>query len=84
VQYFLAANCKSKLPLLMWPGRGLNARTYEAEPDGGKGWLTMFIREGGMSTAPTRLNAVDPARPREASARRGSREAVPKPAPGAH
>jgi len=46
VQYFLPQNRKGKLPLLMWHGGGLTGVTYETKPDGGEGWLTMFIRKG--------------------------------------
>jgi pimeloyl-ACP methyl ester carboxylesterase len=46
VQYFLPQNRKGKLPLLMWHGGGLTGATYETKPDGGEGWLTMFIRKG--------------------------------------
>jgi len=46
VQYFLPQSRKGKLPLLMWHGGGLTAVTYETRPDGGEGWLTMFIRKG--------------------------------------
>jgi pimeloyl-ACP methyl ester carboxylesterase len=46
VQYFLPQNRKGKLPLLMWHGGGLTGVTYESKPDGGEGWLTMFIRKG--------------------------------------
>jgi hypothetical protein len=46
VQYFLPQNRKGKLPLLMWHGGGLSGVTYESKPDGGEGWLTMFIRKG--------------------------------------
>jgi len=46
VQYFLPQTRKGKLPLLLWHGGGLTAVTYETKPDGGEGWLTMFIRKG--------------------------------------
>src|SRR5262245_49684150 len=46
VQYFLPQNRKGRLPLLMWHGGGLTGVTYESKPDGGEGWLTMFIRKG--------------------------------------
>jgi hypothetical protein len=46
VQYFLPQNRKGKLPLLIWHGGGLSGVTYETKPDGGEGWLTMFIRKG--------------------------------------
>jgi pimeloyl-ACP methyl ester carboxylesterase len=34
------------MPLLLWHGGGLTGVTYETKPDGGEGWLTMFIRNG--------------------------------------
>src|SRR5712671_3993454 len=46
VQYFLPQNRKGKLPLLIWHGGGLSGVTYETKPDGGEGWLTMFVRKG--------------------------------------
>src|SRR5215468_4177744 len=46
LQYFLPQTRKGKLPLLMWHGGGLTGVTYESKPDGGEGWLTMFIRKG--------------------------------------
>ena len=46
VQYFLPQNRRGKLPLLLWHGGGLTGVTYETKPDGGEGWLTMFIRNG--------------------------------------
>ena len=46
VQYFLPQNRRGKLPLLLWHGGGLTGVTYENKPDGGEGWLTMFIRKG--------------------------------------
>ena len=46
VQYFLPQNQKGKLPLLMWHGGGLSGVTYETKPDGGEGWLNMFVRNG--------------------------------------
>jgi pimeloyl-ACP methyl ester carboxylesterase len=46
VQYFLPQHRKGKLPLLIWHGGGLSGVTYETKPDGGEGWLTMFIRKG--------------------------------------
>jgi pimeloyl-ACP methyl ester carboxylesterase len=46
VQYFLPQSRKGRLPLLMWHGGGLSGVTYETKPDGGEGWLTMFIRKG--------------------------------------
>ena len=46
VQYFLPADRKGKLPLLMWHGGGLTGVTYESTPDGREGWLNMFLRKG--------------------------------------
>jgi pimeloyl-ACP methyl ester carboxylesterase len=46
VQYFLPQNRKGKMPLMLWHGGGLTGVTYETKPDGGEGWLTMFIRNG--------------------------------------
>jgi len=46
VQYFLPQNRRGKVPLLLWHGGGLTGVTYETKPDGGEGWLTMFIRNG--------------------------------------
>jgi len=63
VQYFLPQSRKGKLPLLMWHGGGLSGVTYETKPDGGEGWLTMFIRRVGTSTSPTRSSAAAPAGP---------------------
>ena len=45
-QYFLVANRKGKLPLLMWHGGGLSGVTYETKPDGKPGWLDAFLRKG--------------------------------------
>jgi pimeloyl-ACP methyl ester carboxylesterase len=46
VQYFLPQNRRGKVPLLLWHGGGLTGVTYESKPDGGEGWLTLFIRNG--------------------------------------
>jgi pimeloyl-ACP methyl ester carboxylesterase len=46
VQYFLPQNRKGRVPLLLWHGGGLTGVTYESKPDGGEGWLTLFIRNG--------------------------------------
>lgn len=46
VQYFLPAERKGRLPLLMWHGGGLTGVTFESTPDGREGWLNMFIRKG--------------------------------------
>jgi len=45
-QYFLVANRRGKLPLLMWHGGGLTGVTYETRPDGEPGWLNYFLRQG--------------------------------------
>src|SRR3979490_2842202 len=45
VQYFLPQNGQGLVPLLPWHGGGLRGGTYETKPDGGEGWLTMFIRK---------------------------------------
>jgi len=46
VQYFIPANQRGKLPLLMWHGGGLSGVTYETTPDGREGWMNYFIRQG--------------------------------------
>src|SRR5690242_20799996 len=46
VQYFLPANKRGELPLLMWHGAGLTGVTYESTPDGREGWMNLFIRKG--------------------------------------
>ena len=46
VQYFVPANGRGTLPLLMWHGGGLSGVTYETTPDGRPGWLNYFIRQG--------------------------------------
>src|SRR5260370_37675779 len=46
VQYFLPANETGAYPLLLWPGGGLTAATYETTPDGREGWLNHFLRSG--------------------------------------
>jgi pimeloyl-ACP methyl ester carboxylesterase len=46
VQYFVPANGRATLPLLMWHGGGLSGVTYETTPDGRPGWLQYFIRQG--------------------------------------
>jgi pimeloyl-ACP methyl ester carboxylesterase len=45
-QYFLPKARIGKVPLLMWHGGGLTGVTYETTPDGRKGWLNMFVRNG--------------------------------------
>src|SRR3989442_521495 len=46
VQYFLPAERRGAVPLLMWHGGGLTGVTYETTPDGREGWLTYFVRHG--------------------------------------
>ncbi len=46
VQYFLPANRRGTLPLLMWHGGGLTGVTYETTPDGRDGWLNWFVKKG--------------------------------------
>src|SRR6187399_41104 len=46
VQYFLPANRRGAVPLLMWHGGGLTGVTYETKPDGQPGWLNYFLRQG--------------------------------------
>lgn len=46
VQYFVPANGRGKLPLLMWHGGGLTGVTYETTPDGRPGWLNYFLGQG--------------------------------------
>jgi pimeloyl-ACP methyl ester carboxylesterase len=46
VQYFLPADRKGTLPLLLWHGGGLTGVTYETTPDGREGWLNYFLRRG--------------------------------------
>jgi len=46
VQYFLPAERRGVVPLLMWHGGGLTGVTYETTPDGREGWLTYFVRQG--------------------------------------
>jgi pimeloyl-ACP methyl ester carboxylesterase len=46
VQYFMPADRKGTLPLLLWHGGGLTGVTYETTPDGREGWLTYFLRRG--------------------------------------
>ena len=46
VQYFISANQRGSLPLLMWHGGGLTGVTYESTPDGRPGWLNYFLRQG--------------------------------------
>jgi pimeloyl-ACP methyl ester carboxylesterase len=46
VQYFLPANRRGSVPLLMWHGGGLTGVSYETTPDGREGWLNYFVRQG--------------------------------------
>jgi len=46
VQYFLPANKRGSVPLLMWHGGGLTGVTYETTPDGREGWLNWFVKQG--------------------------------------
>src|SRR3989440_116351 len=46
VQYFLPAERRGVVPLLLWHGGGLTGVTYETTPDGREGWLTYFVRQG--------------------------------------
>jgi pimeloyl-ACP methyl ester carboxylesterase len=46
VQYFIPANKRGSLPLLMWHGGGLTGVTFESTPDGREGWLNYFVKKG--------------------------------------
>src|SRR2546422_2303475 len=46
VQYFLPADRRGAVPLLMWHGGGLPGGTYETAPDGGAGWVHYFVKQG--------------------------------------
>src|SRR5256884_6037604 len=46
VQYFLPANRRGAVPLLMWHGGGLPGVTYETTPDGGEGRVNYFVQQG--------------------------------------
>jgi pimeloyl-ACP methyl ester carboxylesterase len=46
VQYFLPADRRGAVPLLMWHGGGLTGVTYETTPDGREGWLNYFVKKG--------------------------------------
>jgi len=46
VQYFLPANRRGALPLLLWHGGGLTGASFETTPDGRPGWLNYFVRRG--------------------------------------
>src|SRR5260221_14366963 len=46
VQYFLPAERRGRVPLLMWHGGGLTGVTYETTPDGRDGLLNLVVRQG--------------------------------------
>jgi len=46
VQYFLPADRRGAVPLLMWHGGGLTGVTWETTPDGREGWLNYFVKQG--------------------------------------
>lgn len=46
VQYFIPANQRGAVPLLMWHGGGLTGVTFESTPDGREGWLNYFVKRG--------------------------------------
>jgi len=46
VQYFLPADRRGAVPLLMWHGGGLTGVTYETTPDGRPGWMNYFLKKG--------------------------------------
>ena len=46
VQYFLPANRRGAVPLLMWHGGGLTGVSYESTPDGREGWMNFFVKQG--------------------------------------
>jgi len=46
VQYYLPADKRGSVPLLMWHGGGLTGVTYETTPDGRPGWLNYFVKKG--------------------------------------
>lgn len=45
-QYFLPANRRGAVPLMLWHGGGLTGVTFETTPDGREGWLNYFIARG--------------------------------------
>src|SRR4249920_1409649 len=60
-QYFLVANRRGKLPLLLWHGGGLTASTTRPSPtDSRAGSITSCARVS-TSTSPTPWNAAAPA-----------------------
>src|SRR2546425_4425639 len=46
VQYFLPAERRGAVPLLMWHGGGLTGGTYETTPHGRGGWVNFFVKQG--------------------------------------
>src|SRR5260221_2952574 len=46
VQYFLPANRRGAVPLLLGHGGGLTGVTYESTRDGREGWLNWFVKQG--------------------------------------
>jgi pimeloyl-ACP methyl ester carboxylesterase len=46
VQYFLPAQRRGAVPLLLWHGGGLTGASFETTPDGRPGWLNYFVRRG--------------------------------------
>ena len=46
VQYFLPAQPRGAVPLLLWHGGGLTGASFETTPDGRPGWLNYFVRQG--------------------------------------
>src|ERR1700754_1480373 len=57
VQYFLPADRRGTVPLLMWHGGGLTGVTYETTPDGREGWLNWFLKKGWEFLHPRRSGA---------------------------
>lgn len=45
-QYFLPAQRRGSVPLMLWHGGGLTGVTFETTPDGRDGWLNYFIGKG--------------------------------------
>ena len=46
VQFFLPAQPRGAMPLLLWHGGGLTGASFETTPDGRPGWLNYFLRQG--------------------------------------
>ena len=46
VQYFLPAQPRGAVPLLLWHGGGLTGASFETTPDGRPGWLNYFVGQG--------------------------------------